>query len=246
MICPMAQPLVLLHGFTHTGASWETVIAALPERYRPIPLDLRGHGSAAARRPVSLPGVIDDIAAAAPGPFTLVGYSMGGRIALHAALALADRVQRLVLIGASPGIADPDERRRRREADERLADELERSSIAAFARRWAQTPVLAGQPPAVAAAVHADRLRNDPAGLAAALRGLGTGALPPLWDRLGELAAPVQLLVGERDDKFRAVAERMAGAIAEVALEIVPAAGHAAHLEAPSVVAAAIRSSGRS
>ena len=118
---------------------------------------------------------------------------MGGRIALHAALApaLAPRVERLVLIGASPGIADPAERAERRAADERLADEIERMTIEEFAHRWAQTPVLAGQPPAVAAAVHADRLRNTPAGLAGALRGLGTGALPSLWDRLAELRAPV-------------------------------------------------------
>ena len=106
-------------------------------------------------------------------------------------------------------------------------------TIEAFARRWAQTPVLAGQPPAVQAAVTADRLRNTPAGLAAALRGLGTGALPSLWDRLGELAMPVALIVGERDAKFRAIAERMAAALPSAAGEIVPGAGHAVHLEDP-------------
>ncbi len=236
----MAQPLVLLHGFTHTGASWEGVIAALPERYRPVALDLRGHGSASARRPVSLEGVIDDIAAAAEPSFALAGYSMGGRIALHAALALGERVERLILIGASPGLADPAERRSRCAADERLAEALERSSIEDFARRWAQTPVLAGQPHAVASAVHADRLRNTPAGLAAALRGLGTGALPSLWERLRELAMPVQVLVGARDLKFRAVAERMIEAIPRAELQIVPDSGHAVHLEAPTVVAAAL------
>ena len=83
-------------------------------------------------------------------------------------------------------------------------------SIEAFAHRWAQTPVLAGQPPEVLAAAHADRLRNRPAGLAAALRGLGTGALPPLWERLGEIRIPVALVVGERDEKFKAIADQMA------------------------------------
>ncbi len=236
----MAQPLVLLHGFTHTGASWEGVIAALPERYRPLALDIRGHGSASARRPVSLPAVIDDIASAAEPPFALIGYSMGGRIALHAALALGDRVERLILIGASPGLDDPGERAQRRAEDERLADEIEASSIEAFAERWARTPVLAGLPEDVAAAVQADRLRNTPAGLAAALRGLGTGALPSLWDRLGELAIPARLLVGARDLKFRAVAERMAGAIPGAEVEVVPDSGHAVHLEAPAAVAAAL------
>jgi 2-succinyl-6-hydroxy-2,4-cyclohexadiene-1-carboxylate synthase len=236
----MAQPLVLLHGFTHTGASWEGVIAALPERYRPIALDIRGHGNASARRPVSLPAVIDDIASADPSSFSLVGYSMGGRIALHAALALGDRVDRLILIGASPGLDDPGERAQRRAEDERLADEIDASSIESFAERWARTPVLAGLPEDVAAAVHADRLRNTPAGLAAALRGLGTGALEPVWDRLGELRMPVTLIVGARDAKFRAVAERMADAIPGAAVEVVAGSGHAVHLEAPPAVAAAL------
>ena len=123
----MARDVVLLHGFTHTGASWDPVVAALAERYRALAPDIRGHGSASERDPVTLAAVLDDLGALAPAPFTLVGYSMGGRIALHAALApaLGARVQRLVLIGASPGLADPAERAERRAADERLADEVE-------------------------------------------------------------------------------------------------------------------------
>ncbi|MFZ1993360.1 MAG: alpha/beta fold hydrolase, partial [Solirubrobacteraceae bacterium] len=101
----MAPDLVLLHGFTNTGASWDQVVAALPERYRPLAPDLRGHGTASELRPVSLAAVVGDISGLARGPVELVGYSMGGRIALHVALAPASRVRRLVLIGASPGIA---------------------------------------------------------------------------------------------------------------------------------------------
>ena len=141
----MAPTVVFLHGFTHTGRSWHPVIAALGERYTSVADDIRGHGDASERVPVSLEAVIDDVVAAAgPERYTLVGYSMGGRIALHVALAAGDRVERLVLIGASPGIADPAQRDDRRRADEQLADEIERSSIEEFARRWAQTPVLAG------------------------------------------------------------------------------------------------------
>ena len=188
---------VFLHGFTHTGASWAEVIEVLTERRparpgerrtdahggpcRTLAPDIRGHGSASERLPVDLDHVIDDVAAQTAGPFTLVGYSMGGRIALHVALALTGRIDRLVLIGASPGIADPAERAQRLAADERLATEIEGSTIEEFATSWAQTPVLADQPPEVAAAVHADRLSNTPAGLARALRGLGTGRLPSLW-----------------------------------------------------------------
>jgi len=233
----MARSLALLHGFTHSGASWDGVVAALGERYRPLTPDLRGHASASARQPVSLEAVIDDVRSLSSAAFALGGYSMGGRIALYAALALPDRVTRLVLVGASPGIEDPAARRLRRDADERLAEELEASTIESFARRWAATPVLAGLAPDVAQAVHADRLRSTPAGLARALRGLGTGALPSLWGRLEELAMPVTLIVGERDEKFRAIAERMVRTLARAELEIVTGAGHAVHLEAPERVA---------
>src|SRR5437588_4312312 len=121
----MSVAVILLHGFTHTGRSWEPVVAALGERYRPLAPDIRGHGTASDRTPVTLEAVIDDVAGLAPETFTLAGYSMGGRIALHVALALPDRVERLVLIGASPGIADPAERAARCEADERLAGQIE-------------------------------------------------------------------------------------------------------------------------
>jgi 2-succinyl-6-hydroxy-2,4-cyclohexadiene-1-carboxylate synthase len=225
--------VILLHGFTHTGHSWDPVVAAVGERYRPVAPDIRGHGSAADRVPVTLDAVIDDVASIGPERFTLVGYSMGGRIALHAALALPGRVERLVLIGASPGIADPAERAGRREADERLADEIEGMTIEEFAERWGANPVLAGQPEWV----HEDRLRNTPAALARALRGLGTGALPSLWDRLGELPMPVVLIVGERDQKFRAIAEQMAAAIVHAEVIVTPGNGHAVHLEAPGTVA---------
>lgn len=229
--------LVLLHGFTNTGASWQPVIQAVGERYRSIAPDIRGHGSASTETPVTLEAVLQDIAAITPGPFTLAGYSMGGRIALHAALAWPERIQRLVLIGASPGLSDPDGRRARREADERLAEEIERSDIESFARRWAQTPVLSGLPATLTGQVHADRLKSTPAGLAAALRGLGTGALPSLWERLPELTMPVTLAAGERDQKFRDIAAQMAPHIARADTPVIPGAGHAAHIEAPEDVA---------
>jgi 2-succinyl-6-hydroxy-2,4-cyclohexadiene-1-carboxylate synthase len=240
MIVGMAPTVVFLHGFTHTGRSWQPAIAALGERYTSVAEDIRGHGDASERIPVTLEAVIDDVLAAAPERFTLVGYSMGGRISLHVALLARQRVERLVLIGASPGIADPAAREERHRADGQLADEIERSSIEEFARRWAQTPVLAGVSPAVAEASHADRLRSTPAGLARALRGLGTGALPSLWDRLGELAMPVTLVVGERDSKFRAIAAEIARGVQTADVVVVPGVGHAVHLESPEAIAGVI------
>jgi 2-succinyl-6-hydroxy-2,4-cyclohexadiene-1-carboxylate synthase len=240
----MAPTLLMLHGFTHTGASWDPVAAGLGGRYRVLAPDIRGHGAASDAEPLTLAAVIEDIDTLADGPFMLVGYSMGGRIALHAALTLGpERVRRLVLVGASPGIADPGERAARRAADERLASELEGLTIESFAERWAgETAVLAGQPPEVRVAAHADRLRNTPTGLARALRGLGTGALPSLWERLGKIKVPVTLIVGERDSKFRGIGGEMAALLGgPVEVIVVPGTGHSAHLEAPGVVAELIR-----
>jgi 2-succinyl-6-hydroxy-2,4-cyclohexadiene-1-carboxylate synthase len=239
----MAPQLVLLHGFTHTGASWSPVTARLGERYLALAPDIRGHGTASHAEPVTLEAVIADALGLAGGRLTLCGYSMGGRIALQVACSDPSRVEHLILIGASPGIDDPSERAARRAADERLAAEIEHVSIEEFAERWSATPVLADQPASVRAAVREDRLRNTTAGLARALRGLGTGVLPPLWDRLGALGMPVSLIVGERDEKFRRVAKAMGGSLPDARLVIVTGAGHAVHLEAPDAVAAVIAGS---
>jgi 2-succinyl-6-hydroxy-2,4-cyclohexadiene-1-carboxylate synthase len=232
-----APTIVLLHGFTQTGRSWASTVAALAERYRALAPDLRGHGAASGERPVSFAAIHADVLAWAPERFVLAGYSMGGRIALKLALAAPERVARLVLIGASPGIADAEERRSRRLADEALADRIEGERVEAFAARWAAQPLFADQPAAVAAFAHAERMRCTPDGLAAALRGLGTGVMEPLWDRLGELRMPVALVAGEHDAKFRAIAERMATAIPHATLHVVPGVGHAVQLEAPEAVA---------
>jgi 2-succinyl-6-hydroxy-2,4-cyclohexadiene-1-carboxylate synthase len=234
-----APAVVLLHGFTNSGASWQPVISGLGQRYRALAPDIRGHGSASNRVPVTLAGVLEDLAAVDEPCFTLVGYSQGGRIALHAALAMPKRVARLVLIGASPGLEDQTERDQRRKADERLAASLETLTIEQFAQTWAQTPVLAGASAEVAKAANRDRLRSVPQGLAAALRGLGTGALEPVWSRLPELAMPTSILVGERDQKFQAIGREMARRIPTTErFLVVPGAGHAVHLERPDAVVA--------
>lgn len=235
--------IVLLHGFTNTSASWAGVVARLGQRYRAIAPDIRGHGAATEARPIGFGECVADVAALEPGGFELAGYSLGARLALHVALGHPQRVTRLVLVSGTPGIADDVERAARRDADEQLAARIESMSIEAFADRWAANPLFKRQAPEVAAAAREDRLRNTPAGLAAALRGLGTGVMAPLWSRLGELRMPVTLIAGERDTKFRKLAERMAAALPDARLAIVPAAGHAVHLEAPALVAGAMEDS---
>jgi 2-succinyl-6-hydroxy-2,4-cyclohexadiene-1-carboxylate synthase len=238
MMETVAETLVLLHGFTQTRQSWRRTVQALGGRYRALVPDLPGHGFAADRT-ASFDACTAYLGALAPGPVILAGYSMGGRIALHTALALgAGRVSRLVLVGASPGIAGDAERAARRAADEALAQRIPALGIEAFAREWAAQPLLAGQPPRVADAAHADRLRNTPEGLARALRGLGTGVMPSLWGRLHELAVPVTLAVGERDEKFTAIAREMGRRLPQATVTVVAGTGHAAQLEAPEAIAA--------
>jgi len=237
----MPESVVLLHGFSGTHRAWDGVIAALDrERYRPLALDLPGHGAAAgAKRPITFAGCVADVLARSPERFTLCGYSMGGRIALHVALAAPERVARLVLVSCSAGISDDVERVRRRRADGALADELERIPFEDFIERWRSQALFASEPPEVGALAREDQRRNRPDALAAVLRGIGTGEMRPLWDRLGELGMPVTVLVGERDVKFRALGARTVELLPDAEL-LVLAGGHGLALENPRDVAHAL------
>ena len=231
--------LLLLHGFTATGASWDPVRRLVDAGlYEPEAPDLRGHGARSDARPATIAATVGDLRQAEP--YALAGYSMGGRIALHLALSQPGLVRRLVLVSTTAGLQDPAERAARREADDDLADGLERSGLEAFARWWAGQPLFAGQPSDVSAAAHRDRQRNTAEGLAASLRGMGTGVMEPVWDRLGELTMPAAVLAGERDAKFRAIGERLADALPNAELTVVRGAGHALHLERPDAVADAL------
>ena len=238
----MPATVVLLHGFAGTGRAWDPVIERLePERYTALAPDLRGHGSARDARPIDFDAVVADVLAAAPPRFALCGYSMGGRVALHVALAAPERIERLILVATTAGIVDDAERANRRASDEELAAFAETASIDEFAERWTGQPLFADTPPEAARTWRADLLRNDPRALAAALRGIGTGAMAPLWDRLSELTMPTTVLVGERDAKFLAIArDRLVPAIPRAELVVVPGAGHGLPREAPEAIAAVI------
>jgi 2-succinyl-6-hydroxy-2,4-cyclohexadiene-1-carboxylate synthase len=236
----MARSVVLLHGFSGTHRAWDGVIAALdPERYLPLALDLPGHGREAdAERPISFAGCVAHVLASSPERFVLCGYSMGARVALHVALAAPERVRRLVLVSGTAGIEDAQERAARRVADERLAQELERLPFEEFIERWRAQPLFADEPAEVGALAREDQRRNRPDALAAALRGIGTGEMEPLWDRLAQLRMPVAVLAGGRDEKFVALARRMARLLPDRELVLVPA-GHGLVLESPEAIAAA-------
>lgn len=232
-----AGRVVLLHGFTQTRRSWDGVVEALDDRYETITVDAPGHGDSRDLR-LDLPSAADALKSVT-GPATYVGYSMGGRLALHLAVTAPAVVERLVLVSSSPGLGDPHERAERRRRDEQLADEIERDGVDAFLVRWLALPLFAGLPPESAG--HQDRRSNTAAGLASSLRLAGTGAQEPLWERLGSLTMPVLLVVGEHDVKFRDIATRMAAAIPRADMDVIAGAGHSVHLEQPAAFITTLR-----
>ena len=232
-----AGRLVLAHGFTQTMASWAPLVPALGAPFELDLVDLPGHGGSGPLRLDA--GAAAAAIGAAGGPAAYLGYSLGGRVCLRLAADRPDLVRALVLVGASPGLAEAAERAARVAADERLAASVERDGVAAFLERWLAQPLFATLPPEAAGL--RERAGNRAGDLAAALRLLGTGAQAPLWDRLGGLAMPVLLIAGALDAKFAALAERMAAAIGPAAtVALVPGAGHAAHLERPAEVGALV------
>ncbi len=237
----MSETLALLHGFSGTRRAWDGVIARLePERYRPLPLDLPGHGAASGHPwPITFAACVEAVLAAAPERFVLCGYSLGGRVALHVALAAPERVAGLCILAADPGIEDRAERAARLAADERIAQRLETEPLEAWIGSWRTQPLFAQDPPEVGELARADQRRNDALPLAAAMRGLSVGAMTPLWERLPELSMPVALLAGERDRKFLALLRRAEQLIPAASLTVLPG-GHNLPLESPEGVAAVL------
>lgn len=224
----------LVHGFTQTRRCWGALPTRLAATHEVLVLDAPGHGESSSVR-ADLPES-GRLIGATTGRATLVGYSMGGRMALHLALDQPDLVERLVLVGATAGIGDPDERARRRAADDALAAHLEAVGMTRFIDEWLAQPLFASLSPA--AACRAERLTNSVDGLASSLRSAGTGTQEPLWDRLGSLVMPVLVVAGRDDAKFRALGQQLVAGIGPNAeLAVIDGAGHSAHLEQPEAFA---------
>ncbi|MEE1132877.1 MAG: 2-succinyl-6-hydroxy-2,4-cyclohexadiene-1-carboxylate synthase [Caryophanon sp.] len=232
--------VVCLHGFTSSSATWEHVAQQLPD-YRIIAIDLIGHGETSApvdafnyRMEAQVALLHDVLKQLNVQQFTLLGYSMGGRVALSYALAYPQQVEALLLESASPGLAHEYERTARKQADDALAARIEQYGIEAFVNEWERVPLFHTQLTLSADAQQAirnERLSQREVGLANSLRGIGTGVQPSNWHRLDELTMPVILLTGELDDKFGLLAEKMQAFLTESAHIVVPNVGHAIHVE---------------
>lgn len=236
--------IVSIHGFTGEGADFDPLRAAMPSDVRMNAPDLPGHGSRRHLRDVrdySIDAHLALITAAATTPqITLLGYSLGGRLALHWALAYPERVARLILIGASPGLATSAEREERRLADATLAEFIRTRGLDAFFKYWHNQTFfhpLLKLPTERLSPILERRHRNDPEGLALSLDNVGTGTLPSLWPRLKELRCPVDLVTGEHDEKFTRLAREMGAHLPKARHSVIEGAGHAVHLERPDDVA---------
>ena len=230
--------LVLVHGFTQTAQTWGPLAEDLAVDHEVVRVDAPGHGRSA-RIEAGL-GHGAELLVASAGAGTYLGYSMGGRLCLHAALAHPAAVAGLVLVGTTAGIDDPGERAARRATDEAWARSVETDGVDAFLHRWLAQPLFAslGQDRAGLEA----RRENTAGGLASSLRRAGTGSQEPLWDRLDALSMPVLVLAGQRDERFCSLGRRLVASIGDNAeLAVIPGAGHCAHLEAPEAVLAAVR-----
>jgi 2-succinyl-6-hydroxy-2,4-cyclohexadiene-1-carboxylate synthase len=224
---------VFVHGFTQTPASWDPVLTAMQQE---VGEDDAGVRLFIVPRTVVAGDFRDTAAALGIAQAAYIGYSQGGRLALQLALDRPDVVRRLVLVSASPGIADEHARAVRRDADERLAQEIERDGVDAFLARWLAQPLFATLPPE-RAGLDERRADNTVVSLTQQLRVLGQGAQPSNWERLGELAMPVLLIVGGLDAKYVDIAHRMAEQIRNARVEVIDGAGHACQLEQPERVA---------
>jgi 2-succinyl-6-hydroxy-2,4-cyclohexadiene-1-carboxylate synthase len=237
-------PLLVLHGFTGSVSAWAEVRPALTAFAQTIFVDAIGHGGSAtplAAQRYSLDWSTCDLTALLDAleidRIDVLGYSMGGRAALHFAAHAPERVRSLILESASPGIEDTAERAKRAEADNALADRIMAAGIQAFVAEWESVPLLQPAPHVSVAArqgQHDQRLQNNALGLANSLRGMGTGHQAPLWSRLPRIIQPVQLIVGELDSRYREIGTRMQSLLPQAHLAIVPEAGHTVHLDQPA------------
>lgn len=237
-------PVLMVHGFTGSAEGWgEGILEGLAHHRPVLAVDLPGHGESSGDRDperFTMDRVVTDLVALLEDrgiqKADWVGYSMGGRICVAAAVSHPERIHRLVLESASPGLRAEDARARRRRQDDLLARRIEAQGIEAFVDYWMAQPLFSTQrrlPPAVLADARRRRLRNDPTALAHVLRGMGTGSQPSYWADLSKVSIPALLVTGELDARYTRVAAEMAGLLPQARRVVVPDAGHTIHLEDP-------------
>ncbi|MCB9646574.1 MAG: alpha/beta fold hydrolase [Deltaproteobacteria bacterium] len=237
------RPWVLLHGFGQTAQAWDHVLAARGEAVAAVALTLPGHADAPPA-PATFEATVDKLAEAltelSADPLPVLGYSLGGRLALGLACRHPSRIARAIVVGAHPGLADPAARAERAALDDAWAQRLEQEGVVAFFRAWRAQPLFASQasaPPERRAARAAAEARHDPRRLAGAMRALSLGRMPLWTPALAAGTVPLTYLVGALDAKFTAVAGELAREVPRLDVRGVPGVGHDVTLEAPEALA---------
>jgi 2-succinyl-6-hydroxy-2,4-cyclohexadiene-1-carboxylate synthase len=230
----------MLHGFTQTGRLWGPFGERLEGHHTLVCVDLPGHAGSDAER-ADVPDTAVLVADAVRGetgdrPCDLLGYSLGGRIALHLAANDSLEIRRMVVIGATAGMEDAEARERRRRSDAELADRLEATGdVAGFVKRWLSGPMFASLP--AAASGEEERVRNTASGLASSLRFCGAGTQEPIWDRMADLRPALLAVAGMDDTRYATHAIRLARTASQAVASLVPGGGHAVHLAQPETAA---------
>ncbi|UOF90239.1 2-succinyl-6-hydroxy-2,4-cyclohexadiene-1-carboxylate synthase [Fodinisporobacter ferrooxydans] len=233
--------LLVLHGFTGSMENWRPFVEAWQTSCHVVLVDIIGHGQSdkpADWTRYSMKRAVEDLR----GLFAVLqiekahvlGYSMGGRLALSFAVAYPNLLESLILESSSPGLDNDIERQERKRRDDLLADRIERIGVPAFVQEWEKNPLFSSQqslPEEVRLTIRAQRLQNDPIGLANSLRGMGTGAQPSWWEHLAHLEVPVLLATGELDTKFTGIATEVRSRLKDARHITVPECGHAVHVE---------------
>lgn len=239
-------PLMMLHGFMGSSASWDSIQSGLAKRFQLIMPDLPGHGKTTFTPQLEryqMPTIAYDLATMMSAErFHLLGYSMGGRLALYFAIHYPHRIGKLILISGSPGLATVAERAQRQHVDDALADRMDDQPIEQVIDEWEQLPLWQASrlEPSARQQLRLQRLQHNPQGLAMSLRGMGTGIQPSLWEQLSQLQLPTLLIVGQNDRKFVHISQEMIQQLPNASIEIIPDVGHSVHLEAPTETVARI------
>lgn len=247
---PKGRSVVFLHGFMGEGSDWDETLAKLAPEVHYLTLDLPDHGRTVVTGPngysmSSCAEALVDLLVAVGFPVCdLVGYSMGGRLALYMVVHFPDRFNGVVLESASPGLKTQEQRRQRQDHDEALARRLQNEPFMHFLDYWHSQPLFASlqRDPKRLAKLIARRARNNPMNLARSLCMMGLGVQPSLWPELSRVRSRLLLIAGELDSKFRQIAGEMARSCPRARMRTVEGAGHNVHFERPGTFANELRS----
>ncbi|UOQ46080.1 2-succinyl-6-hydroxy-2,4-cyclohexadiene-1-carboxylate synthase [Halobacillus salinarum] len=234
--------LLCLHGFTGSLNTFDELVNQLSSRFRILSIDMPGHARTGVLGQLNMEQFCSDLnellnQLSIPS-VQLLGYSMGGRAALSFALLYPEKVNKLILESASPGLEKPEEQKERKARDAALARRIEDKGIESFIDYWENIPLFDSQqelPIEQKVKIKEERLHHHPVGLIQSLLGMGTGSQPSWWRSLSVLSTPLLLITGMKDEKFKIINRRMDSLALESQLTIVEGAGHAVHLENPKL-----------